>query len=194
MNITTKTFTYISSYLNGKYKTLVNKKYCNRTTKLIKELNPKKKTIRIYSVGSSNNYYTNRLRSKVIEGLEDKFNFEFTSDNPDYLIYDIFNCDFLDSKYSNAIKIAFFTENQIPDFNMTDYAIGFHNLNYLDRYFKKATLIWIFEKRYLNIKNKNFLKKRERVLKKKIRTKFCAAVISNSIITDGFRIKFIYLF
>jgi hypothetical protein len=35
------------------------------------------------------------------------------------------------------------------------------------------------------------MKKRKEVYRKGNRKKFCAAVISNSIITDGFRIKFI---
>ena len=78
----------------------------------------------------------------------------------------------------------------IPDFNHADYSIGFHNINYLDRYFRKTTLIWIFQKRYLNIKNKFFEKKRRKAYKSK-KKKFCAAVISNFKSSDRFRIKFI---
>ena len=185
INMTIKPYSYISFYLNSKYKIKANKSFQKENAKKYK------KTIRLYSVGSRTNFFQNRLRNNVIEGLQDKFNFEFTFDNPDYLIYDIFNCDFLNSKYNNTIKIAFFTENQIPDFNQADYAIGFQNINYLDRYFRKTTLIWVFQKRYLNIKNKDFMKKRKEVYRKGNRKKFCAAVISNSIITDGFRIKFI---
>ena len=122
--------------------------------------------------------------------LENQYFFNFTSDNPDYLIYDIFNCEHLELKYQNAIKIAFYTENTIPDFNYADYSIGFHNINYLDRYFKKTTLIWIFQRRYLNIKNKFFEKIRIKALKTK-KKKFCAAVISNYKSSNGFRIKFI---
>ena len=116
--------------------------------------------------------------------------FNFTSNNPDYLIFPVFGCDQLDSKYNNAIKIAYYSENMIPDFNHTDYSIGFHNINYLDRYFRKTTLIWIFQKRYLNIKNKFFEKIRRKAYKSK-KKKFCAAVISNFKSSDGFRINFI---
>ena len=184
-----KPFSNISFYLNSKFKLNNNKSFQKEN----KEKKIKKKTIRLYTVGSSNDYYEKLYRNKLIEELQDNFNLEFTSDNPDYLIYDIFNCDFLDQKYKNAVKIAFFTENQIPDFNQADYAIGFQNINYLDRYFRKTTLIWVFEKRYLNIKNKDFMKKRKNVFRKGNRKKFCAAVISNSIFTDGFRIKFTIL-
>ncbi len=148
-----------------------------------------KKKISLYTVGSSNKYWENIFRNNIIEGLKDNFIFEFNSENPDYLIYDIFNCDFLNSKYDNAIKIAYFTENQIPDFNKADYAIGFDNLMYLDRYFRKTTLIWVFENKYLHIKNKEFILQRQKSLLKK--KKFCAAVISNYHFSNRFRIKFI---
>ena len=182
INITRKSFKQISSYLNSKfenkYKSLNNK---------IRE----KKVININSVGSSNTYYKNKLIKDITKLLENTFIFNFTSNNPDYLVYDVFNCDQLDYKYNNAIKIAFYTENIIPDFNFADYSIGFHNINYLDRYFRKTTLIWIFQKRYLNIKNKFFEKKRRKAYKSKTRKKFCAAVISNYKTSDKFRIKFI---
>ena len=187
-----KSFKNISFYLYTKFKTSKNNSSINKSLENginIKKLKIKK-NIRFYTVGSSNNYYANILKNNIIEGLEDNFNFEFTNDKPDYLIYDIFNCDFLDSNYNNSIKIAFYTENQIPDFNKADYAIGFQNINYLDRYFRKTTLIWKLENNFLNIKNKDFKKKRNKALKKK-RNNFCAAVISNSMFTDGFRMKFI---
>ena len=150
-----------------------------------------KKTIRIYRVGDCNNYQQKRIRAEIIEGLENKYNFVFTPDNPDYLIFDVHDCKFINSKYDNSIKIALYTENIIPDFNKADYAIGFDNINYLDRYFRKTTLIWNFESKYLNIKNKDFMNSRYNSYKSKIKKKFCGAVISNGKFTDGFRIKFI---
>lgn len=179
-----------SFYLNSKFKLKFsfNFKLYNE----IKSENSKvKKLIRIYSVGSFNEYYQKKYRNYIIEELKEKYDFLFTSENPDYLIYDVFNCEFLDSKYDNAIKIAFYTENQIPDFNYADYAIGFQNLIYLDRYFRKTTLIWILEKRYLNIKNRDFIRIRKKLLKNNKRKRFCAAVISNFQDSNGFRIKFI---
>ena len=151
----------------------------------------KKKIIRIHTVDSFRDSNKNILRKVIIEGLEKKYIFHFTNNNPDYLIYDVFGCEHFDSKYDNAIKIAFYTENQIPDFNKQDYAIGFDNINYLDRYFRKTTLIWAFENRYFNIKNKYFREKRYYSDNSTIKKKFCASVISNYLSSDKFRIKFI---
>lgn len=178
INLAKYSYNNISSYLNNKF--MINKK----KSKL------KKKIIYLYTVGSSNKYYENLFRNNIIDGLKDEFIFEFKSENPDYLIYDVFNCKFLNSKYNNSIKIAYFTENQIPDFSRADYAIGFDNLMYLDRYFRRTTLIMSLEKRYFNIKNKDFIEQRRQSLLIKKR-KFCAAVISNHLFSDGFRIKFI---
>ena len=56
-------------------------------------------------------------------------------------------------------------------------------INYLDRYFKYSVFLW---KDFTDIDNK-----RGEVLKKTIKRKFCAAVISNCQIRYGFRLKFI---
>lgn len=191
-NIARKSFKQYSSYFNKKYE---KKNIINIFLKLLKEKIKLffgiKKTIRIYLVGSSNDYYKNIIRSEIIEGLQNKYNFVFTHDNPDYLIFDVFDCKYINSKFDNTIKIAFYTENIIPDFNKADYAIGFDNINYLDRYFRKTTLIWIFERKYSNIKNKDFIMSRYSSYKSTIKKKFCGAVISNGKSTNGFRIKFI---
>ncbi len=108
------------------------------------------------------------------------------------LIYgEYYNYEHIEQKYNNSIKIAFYGENKIPDFNKADYAIGFQNLNYLDRYFKRTNLIMILKVRYFHIKNKDFIAKRNKVLNSQILNKFFAAVISNYKSSDGFRIKFI---
>ena len=119
--------------------------------------------------------------------LKRKYILEIKSDNPDYIIFDVFGCSHLDEIYQNSIKIAFFTENQIPDFNIADYAIGQSHIIYLDRYFKRSYflgLLFTFNNRYLQLI-------RKKVLNSHKRKKFCAAVISNNIITDYFRLEFI---
>ena len=86
---------------------------------------------------------------------------------------------------NKAIKIAFFTENQLPDLNVADYAIGFGHINHLDRYFTFPYIVHI-----LSLKNrtsKDFKIVRDKVLSSEKRKKFCAAVISNPI---GFRFNF----
>ena len=174
-----RSYKYISLYLNNKYNLDLKKKIIQ------------KKTIILHTVGSYSENFQIIYRNRIIEGLNEYFNFEFNPNNPDYLIYDVYNCDFLSNKYINSIKIAFYSENQIPDFNMADYAIGFHNINYLDRYFKRTALISVFENRYIKMKNKDFNKIKKENNKNINKTKFCGAVISNFISTNGFRMKFI---
>ena len=144
----------------------------------------KKKKIVIHSVDFLNNDENNIFIKRL---LKDNFVFEFNNTNPDYLLYDVFGCEHLDKKYNNAIKIAFLSENIIPNFNEADYAISQANINYLDRYFKYPIFIYNLE----IIKNKNFNYIRMATLKYKRKRKFCAAVISNNISTDFFRNNFI---
>jgi hypothetical protein len=66
--------------------------------------------------------------------------------------------------------------------NEVDYALGHAHISYLDRYFKYSIFMWM---NYDHIKEI-----REEVLKSPIRTKFCAAVISNGYWAH-FRSKFL---
>ena len=119
--------------------------------------------------------------------LKKKYNVNITQDNPDYLIYNVFGCNHLNEKYKNSIKIAVFSENQIPDFNIADYGVSQYHIHYLDRYFKFPYFL-----NYLGLfKYSDFEKIKEEVLNRNIRKKFCAAVISNSQFTDYFRLDFI---
>ena len=99
--------------------------------------------------------------------------------HPDYLIYNIFGTKHLDSKYNKCIKIAYITENIMPDLYKVDYAFGFSHLIYLDRFFKYP--LSLFYNNLFNI--------RKKILKNPIRKKFCIAVISNN--RGHFRNKFI---
>ena len=86
---------------------------------------------------------------------------------------------------NKTINIAFFTENQLPDLNVADYAIGCGHINHLDRYFTFPYIVNI-----LSLKNrtsKDFKIVRDKVLSSEKRKKFCAVVISNPI---GFRFNF----
>ena len=38
--------------------------------------------------------------------------------------------------YPNAVKIYFTGENDVPDFNLADYALGFHYIDFGDRYLR----------------------------------------------------------
>ena len=118
LNLISKSFFHISSYLNSKYNnkqlTEIELNIFNGTSNQTKE----KKLIRIFEKTTTDPFYTRQIRNLMTEGLENEFIFQFTSDNPDYVVYDTFNCYYLNPKYNDTIKIAFFTENKIPDFFM----------------------------------------------------------------------------
>ena len=171
IKIITNSYQKINNYFNNKYK--INK---NKQSEDIKQ----KKKIIIYFA----DLYNRNYREKWIkEALGDKFDIEFNSENPDYVFFNIFGCEHLDPKYKDSIKIAHITENKIVDFRDADYAIGQHHINYLDRYYRRPFFIF----QLFNHKNEEFNNIRKKVLDNPKRTKFCAAVISNSYWTDGFR-------
>ena len=90
----------------------------------------KKKILYLYFV-DNHNYHINFIKRI----LQSKYIIKISPNNPDYLIYNVFHCKHLNKNYSNTIKIAIYTENQIPDFNIADYAISHAHINYLDRHF-----------------------------------------------------------
>ena len=140
----------------------------------------KKKTIKLHCV----DMFSRKLHKIWIKKkLNNSFNIQYDSINPDYLIFNVFGNKHFNKKYKNAVKIAIYTENYIPDLDYVDYAIGHAHINYLDRYFKYSIFLW------QNYKNIN--KIRKKVLNSPIRSKFCGALISNGKNSDNFRLEFI---
>ena len=172
----------ISNYLNNKYIYKINDLLKTKLLSIIKYIfHRRRKKIVLYSVDLfSIDYHKMWLKNL----LKDKFIIKFDKNNPDYLLYNVFGSEHLNQKYNNSIKIAILTENKIPDFNEADYTIGHYHINYLDRYFKFSIFLW------QNLNNKFFLQRRNFINSFK-RINFCAALISNNISTDGFRLKFI---
>jgi hypothetical protein len=127
-------------YLNSKF-------YKNNLTQAYifdKKIN-QKKLINIYFVDSLEDYYKDILIKDITKLIENRFIINITSVNPDYLIFDIFDCEHLNLKYSNTIKIGIYTENQFPDFNLnsTDgFRIKF--INELSKY-KKVDMGGIYK-------------------------------------------------
>ena len=198
LHLIIKNFPDISNYLNNKYIynifiNLINKKtlfffskifikYLSQfiIKKIINIFSHKKKII-LFSVDSfSPDSHNNWLKNK----LKDKFIVKFDSNNPDYLIYNVFGNEHLNPKYNNSIKIAILTENIIPDFTEVDYAIGHYHISYIDRYFKSSIFLW----RKLN--SNIFFIYRNKVINNPQRKKFCSAVISKYY-NDSFRTIFI---
>ena len=118
----------------------------------------------------------------IKEKLGNKFIIKYDKKNPDYLLFNK-GKKHLNPLYNNAIKIAFYTENIIPDFNESDYLIAHPHINYLDRYFKYSMFLLGNFSTLINL--------REKILNNHKRNKFCAAVISHPKTIDGFRIEFI---
>jgi len=68
--------------------------------------------------------------NSMLRKLEKNYKVELCED-PDYLFFSCYGYDHL--KY-DCVKIFYTGENIVPDFNICDYAIGFHYLNFNDRY------------------------------------------------------------
>lgn len=94
------------------------------------------------------------------------------SEQPDYVFCSCFSRKHF--KYTDCVKIFYTGENIIPDFNLYDYAMGFHYIDFEDRYLRLPHYV-LYEKSIpLAMKKHTYTK--EYYLSKK---KFCNYVISN---------------
>ena len=177
IKIFTKSYKEISNYLLNKFK-IRNKQIELKNSE--NENNTTIKTIKLYHQNINQRWID--LLKKDLDG---KIKIVIDKENPDYLIYATFGCEYYDEKYNNTIKIAFFTENQLPDLNYADYGVGLAHISYLDRFYTYPYFVFHINRENLCIQN--FTIARENALKNP-RTKFCGAVISNP---EGMRIGFI---
>lgn len=102
-----------------------------------------KKSIRVNFSDFWENF--NPEESLIFNMLKKKFRVTL-SENPEYLFYSCYGYEHL--KY-DSIKIFFSGENVLPDFNVCDYAIGPHYLNFGDRYIRIP--LFSLRKSYLNL-------------------------------------------
>ena len=147
-----------------------------------------RKTIKIGYTDMSDEkgiYYFNYVKNM----LHDTYEFVLEQNNPDYLLFSFYGCTHNDLRYKQAIKIAIYEEGFIPSFNEEDYIFGLAHIFYLDRYFRKATLIEFLQK--YNLKNKDFKRARMKALRGPKREKFCGAVLNNEPNLNHFREKFV---
>ena len=91
---------------------------------------------------------------------------------PDYLFCSCFGNKHF--RYTDCVKILFIGENIVPDFNLYDYAMGFHYISFEDRYLRLPLYVLYNAERPLAMKKHLFSD--EYYLAKK---KFCNYVISN---------------
>lgn len=116
------------------------------------------------------NYFI-RILSKSYEVVIDQ--------NPDYLFYSTFGFEHL--KYKDCVKIYFTGENDVPDFNFCDYAIGFQHITFEDRYIRYP--LYLLYKGYDSLSEK----KVDRGL---LNRKFCNFVYSNTVYSTPLREQF----
>lgn len=107
------------------------------------------------------------------------YNVQF-SDNPDYLFFSVYGYNHL--QYSNCIKIMYTGENVVPDFNFCDYALGFHYIDFENRYMRFPL--------YLMYSGFEGLKKSKEIDENLVNRKFCNFVYSNNVNADPLRTYF----
>lgn len=119
--------------------------------------------------------------------LSEKYNVIIDNQNPDYVFFSYYCSDIYKWKYRNAIKIYYSGENDVPNFNITDYAIGFHFLNFGDRYLRFP--LYLF---YNNAWDRLETLEQKTISKKLCERKFCNFIYSNKKAADPIREKFFF--
>ena len=169
----------IAENLSNKFRvnnfSLINKELYDETT------NDTIKTVKIF-----HRNINIRWIKLIRNDLKGKINIEIDENNPDYLIYATFGCEHILYKFNNTINIAFFTENQLPDLNFADYAVGLGHINHLDRFFTFPYIVYDMNLRNITSRDIDII--RNNVLKFEKREKFCAVLITNPV---GFRLYFL---
>jgi hypothetical protein len=115
--------------------------------------------------------------------LEDAYVLEFDDKNPDFVIHSCFGRDVL--KY-DAVRVAWLGENVQPDFNISDYALGFGHITFGDRYRRVPLYRWYipeYESLFAVDRSVRRINGREELAGK---TRFCTAVVSNASRGDAF--------
>lgn len=113
-----------------------------------------------------NNYWLKTLQSMYGEHVVE------IVDKPDYLFYSCFGFEHLKH---DCVKIFYTGENLVPDFNLCDYALGFHEIDFSDRYLRMP-LYHMYNKAYEKAVCRNAYDESYY-----LNRKFCCSVISNSL-------------
>ena len=126
-----------------------------------------KKTIKIKFVDFYPNFIPNK--SSLWACLWERYNVVL-SDEPQWLVFSVFGNEHL--KYNNCVKIFYTGENQTPDFNLCDYALGFDYMEFDDRYMRLP--LWV-----LYAKDVEAMLRKHEHLNLKEKSDFCSFVVSN---------------
>ena len=116
------------------------------------------------------------------KNLKKIYDVEITKDNPDFVFCSWFGNEFL--KYK-CPRILFLGEAICPDFNLYDYAIGFDDIHFGDRYLRYP--LFLTDKKMLESALHKHERSEEYYLNKK---KFCCFVVSSGGGVDDVRNHF----
>lgn len=135
-----------------------------------------KKTIKLFFVdfwngfNPADNFFINRIRLYYDVVLDEK--------QPDYLFFS-WN-GHKHQKYGNVIKIYFTGENDVPDFNLCDYALGFHPIQFGDRYLRFP--LYVIYDCFGRLESAQITDKQQL-----LNRGFCSFVVSNAKAADPIR-------
>ena len=124
-----------------------------------------------------------RYKEFILYQILEKHYNVIISDKPDYIIYSSFGDEILSEPENDAIKIFYTGENEVPNFNICDYGLGYDYLSLGDRYFRLPdyynsddyrTKTELMEKKHLGISGFDSLGK----------TDFCSFVVSNATVKE----------
>lgn len=107
--------------------------------------------------------------------------------NPDYLFYSVYGNSHLN--YKDCVKILYTGENLVPDFNCCDYAMGFHYMDFGDRYLRFPLYVyyqWFYSGLYNSLRAKP-CSSIESTDEELLQRKFCNFIYSNGINSDPTR-------
>ena len=126
------------------------------------------------------NFITQALNGKVEYCVEDATNVALNREEVDFVFCSSFGKDALSFK---CPRIFFTGENEIPDFNIYDYGIGFDELTYGDRYIRFP----LYAACYLADCEKMMHKNDNLCIKTSVKRDFCSIVISNGTNAEPYR-------
>lgn len=110
------------------------------------------------------------LTNNFITRILSKFYEVELSEDPDYVFFSVWGNSHLNY---DCVKIFYTAEDFTPDFNLCDYAIGFDNIAFEDRYLRFA--LFPIQDKFIDAANKHIFTQDD--LDKK--TEFCDFIVSN---------------
>ena len=118
----------------------------------------------------------NNFITKVLSGIT-TIEIVKPFENPDLLIYSIFGYENL--LYHDCVRLYYTGENDVPDFNLCDYAISFHPIDFNERHLRLPL--------YASWPSFELLRSGKRMVEPQEQRGFCSFVVSNNFCADPLR-------